>query len=99
MAGEMTTPTRIAILGAGGLGKAAARIIGMKRELRLCTVCDSKGYVVAPEGLDCEAIAAVEGDLVGGYRRAAPSPTLADSGWAQDRGVAPSPRGRRRGPP
>ena len=86
-AGSMTTEEsqiRVAVLGAGGLGKAAAWIIGMKRQLRLCAICDSKGYVVAPEGLDCEAIAAVEGDLVEGDRRLAPSPSLADSGSARD---------------
>jgi hypothetical protein len=59
---------RVAILGAGGLGKAAARIIGMKRELRLCAVCDSKGIVVSPEGLDTDALSATSGDVVTSYR-------------------------------
>ena len=61
-------PVRVAVLGAGGLGKAAARIIGMKRELRLTAICDSRGLVVASEGLDCGAIAGISGDLVAGYR-------------------------------
>jgi saccharopine dehydrogenase-like NADP-dependent oxidoreductase len=60
-------PIRIAVLGAGGLGKAAARIIGMKRELRLTAICDSRGYVASPEGLDTEALAGCSGDLVDGY--------------------------------
>jgi hypothetical protein len=61
-------PIRVAVLGAGGLGKAAARIIGMKRELRLTAVCDSQGFVASAEGLDVEALAGIGGDLVEGYR-------------------------------
>lgn len=34
---------RVAVLGAGGLGQAAAKIIGMKREMKLVAICDSKG--------------------------------------------------------
>ena len=61
-------PLRVAVLGAGGLGKAAARIIGMKRELRLTAICDSQGVVASAEGLDGEALAGLTGGLVGGYR-------------------------------
>ena len=61
---------RVAVLGAGGLGKAACRIIGMKRELQLCGVCDSKGIVVSAEGLEPEAFRELTGDLVTGYRQA-----------------------------
>ena len=62
---------RVGVLGAGGLGRAAARIIGMKRELSLCAICDSKGLVISPEGLDAQAIAARSStDLVTGYRQA-----------------------------
>ena len=63
----MERPIRIAVLGAGGLGKAAARIIGMKRELRLAAICDSRGIVASSEGLDGEAVAGITGDLVDGY--------------------------------
>ena len=65
------SPIRVAVLGAGGLGKAAARIIGMKQELRLCAMCDSKGLVVSPDGLQTQALSAISGDLVRGYREAA----------------------------
>jgi hypothetical protein len=61
---------RVAVLGAGGLGKAAARIIGMKRELSLAAICDSRGIVSSAEGLDAAAVASATGDLVEGYRRA-----------------------------
>jgi len=64
-------PLRIAVLGAGGLGKAAARIIGMKRELRLCAICDSHGIVVGDGGLETELVGSLSGDLVESYRRAA----------------------------
>ena len=62
-------PVRVAVLGAGGLGRAAARIIGMKRQLRLDAICDSRGIVRSPEGLSGELIAELSGDLVESYRR------------------------------
>ncbi|MBI3021277.1 MAG: saccharopine dehydrogenase-like oxidoreductase [Candidatus Omnitrophica bacterium] len=65
----MTSPVRIGVLGAGGLGKAAARIISKKRELCLAAVCDSRGIVSSAEGLDGTALAGVSGDLVAGCRR------------------------------
>ena len=61
--------TRVAVLGAGGLGRAAARIISMKRELSLAAICDSHGMVAGAEGLDGAVLARVSGDLVDGYRR------------------------------
>ena len=61
-------PIRVAVLGAGGLGKAAARIIGMKWELRLAAICDSRGIVTSAEGLNGELVAGIAGDLVDGYR-------------------------------
>jgi hypothetical protein len=61
---------RVAVLGAGGLGKAAARIIGMKQELTLCAICDSRGIVTSKEGLETELIASLAGDLVSGYHHA-----------------------------
>ena len=64
-------PIRVAVLGAGGLGKAAARILGMKRELQLTAICDSRGLLVAEEGLEAERVASISGDLLDGYRRAA----------------------------
>ncbi len=70
MAAE-TTPIRIAVLGAGGLGRAACRIIGLKSELRLVAICDSKGVVASPEGLSCALLTEGSGDLVGAYTAAA----------------------------
>lgn len=65
---------RVAVLGAGGLGKAAARIIAMKREARLTAICDSRGMVSSAEGLDGAALSTIAGDLVDGVRRWADSP-------------------------
>jgi hypothetical protein len=64
------TRTRIAVLGAGGLGKAACAIIGKKAELTLTAVCDSRGIVVSGRGLDASVLGGISGDLVGSYRQA-----------------------------
>ncbi len=46
---------KIAILGAGGLGKAAAHIISQKKELQLVAIADADGFVFDPHGIDpCE---------------------------------------------
>lgn len=66
----MANPIRVVVLGAGGLGKAAARIIGAKKEVKLSAICDSRGFVHSSEGLDTDALALLEGDLVDGYRQA-----------------------------
>lgn len=66
----MNDKIRIAVLGAGGLGKAAANIIGMKEECRLTVMCDSNGYIADEAGLNTQWISGVQGDLVEGYRRA-----------------------------
>lgn len=56
----------IAILGAGGLGKNAVKMIGMKKELRLVGICDSRGFAFDSKGLDTERIAtAPEGSTIG----------------------------------
>ena len=68
---ESTTVLRIGVLGAGGLGKAAARIIGAKQEFKLAAICDSKGIVSSSEGLETGAVASISGDLVSGYQAAA----------------------------
>ena len=91
-------PIRIAVLGAGGLGKAAARIISKKHELRLVAICDSQGIVTSAEGIDGERIAGISGDLVDGVRELAPAASSATAHRQQaasaarlpERGGAPS---------
>lgn len=53
---------RVAILGAGGLGKAAAQIIDHKTEMTLVAVGDASGVVYQPEGVAAADIARVKVD-------------------------------------
>lgn len=47
---------RVAVLGAGGLGKAAAEIVGLKDEMSLVGICDSKGFIFDEKGIDTSRI-------------------------------------------
>jgi len=47
---------RIAVLGAGGLGRAAVKVIACKRSLDLVAICDSRGVAYAEGGLDTAAL-------------------------------------------
>lgn len=51
---------RVAVLGAGGLGKAAAQIIECKQELTLVAVADASGFVYDAAGIAAGAIARVK---------------------------------------
>jgi len=46
----------IAVLGAGGLGKSAARIIEQKNEVKIIATCDKKGYFIDENGIDPKKI-------------------------------------------
>ena len=52
---------RIAVLGAGGLGKAAAAVLSQKREMRLVAICDRSGVLHAPSGVDAAAVVNLPG--------------------------------------
>ncbi|MBD2361479.1 saccharopine dehydrogenase-like oxidoreductase [Anabaena minutissima FACHB-250] len=57
---------RIGVLGFGGLGQAAAKVLAGKREMTLVTVADQKGYAYAGEGLnfqDCIATYQSQGSV------------------------------------
>jgi hypothetical protein len=47
----LKAPIRVGILGFGGLGQAAARVLAPKQEMTWVAVADQKGYAYAPEGL------------------------------------------------
>ncbi|MBI3026839.1 saccharopine dehydrogenase-like oxidoreductase [Candidatus Woesearchaeota archaeon] len=47
---------KIAILGAGGLGKAAARIIEQKKEIRIVAACDNSGFAIDEKGIKPENV-------------------------------------------
>jgi hypothetical protein len=51
---------KVAILGAGGLGKAAAQIIECKEEMTLVAVADAGGYACDHNGLPAAEIARVK---------------------------------------
>ena len=58
----------IAILGAGGLGKSAARIIEQKKEVRIVAVCDSEGVIINKRGIRPKKIYSLSKDeSVGKY--------------------------------
>src|ERR1044072_521713 len=50
------TKMRIAILGAGGLGKAAAQIIEKKSEMTLVAVADAGGFVFDARGIAADEV-------------------------------------------
>ncbi|AFZ27841.1 saccharopine dehydrogenase-like oxidoreductase [Cylindrospermum stagnale PCC 7417] len=47
-------PIRVGVLGFGGLGQAAAKVLAGKREMILVAVADQKGYAYSAEGLKIE---------------------------------------------
>lgn len=50
---------KLGVLGFGGLGQAAARVLAPKQEMRLVAAADRKGYAYSPEGLDPDACISV----------------------------------------
>ncbi|MTJ08055.1 saccharopine dehydrogenase-like oxidoreductase [Anabaena sp. UHCC 0204] len=50
-----TQPIRVGVLGFGGLGQAAAKLLSSKREMILVAAADQKGYAYSTEGLDTTA--------------------------------------------
>jgi Glutamate/Leucine/Phenylalanine/Valine dehydrogenase len=54
MINQSANPIRVGVLGFGGLGQAAAKILAVKQEMTLVAAADHKGYVYQPTGLDIE---------------------------------------------
>ena len=52
MIDRVASPIKVGVLGFGGLGQAAARILAAKQEMILVAAADQKGYVYDPQGLD-----------------------------------------------
>lgn len=50
--GKQVNKSNIAVLGAGGLGMAAAKMIAEKKEMKLVAIADKGGYLVDSEGID-----------------------------------------------
>ena len=53
------SPIRVGVLGFGGLGQAAARVLAPKREMIWVAAADQKGYTYAAQGLDPDASIAI----------------------------------------
>lgn len=49
---QVINPIRVGVLGFGGLGQAAARVLAPKQEMLWVAAADQKGYIYAPEGLN-----------------------------------------------
>ncbi len=49
---KAVSKANIAVLGAGGLGTAAANMIAGKKEMRLVAIADKTGYLIDPDGID-----------------------------------------------
>jgi hypothetical protein len=47
---------QIAVLGAGGLGRTMAKLIGMKRGMRLVAICDTEGFAFSETGIAAEEL-------------------------------------------
>ena len=52
---KVTDPIRVGVLGFGGLGQAAARVLAPKGEMILVAAADQKGYAYNPTGIDIDA--------------------------------------------
>jgi len=64
----VASPIRVGVLGFGGLGQAAARILAAKKEMILVAAADQKGYVYDPQGLNInEAISTYHKENSVGY--------------------------------
>jgi len=60
----MADVKRIAVLGAGGLGRNMARLLEQKKEMRLVAVCDKGGYAFDPTGISSAQVEAAAGTTV-----------------------------------
>jgi hypothetical protein len=58
---QTANPIKVGVLGFGGLGQAAAKILAAKQEMSLVAAADQKGYVYDPAGLNIDA-------AISGYR-------------------------------
>ena len=54
---DRTPAMAVGVLGFGGLGQAAARVLASKGEMRLVAAADKQGYAYNPAGLDGQACA------------------------------------------
>ncbi|HEY9767782.1 MAG TPA: saccharopine dehydrogenase-like oxidoreductase [Coleofasciculaceae cyanobacterium] len=51
---KTVNPIKVGVLGFGGLGQAAAKILAAKQEMNLVAAADHKGYIYNPAGLNLD---------------------------------------------
>ena len=59
---RQVAPLSVGVLGFGGLGQAATRVLAPKAEMLLVAAADKKGYVYSPGGLDTDVCMAAYRD-------------------------------------
>ncbi|MEL6440755.1 MAG: saccharopine dehydrogenase-like oxidoreductase [Cyanobacteria bacterium J06621_8] len=52
---KVVRPIRVGVLGFGGLGQAAAKILATKQEMNLVAVADRHGYLYEPTGINLDS--------------------------------------------
>jgi len=62
---ERNETANIAVLGAGGLGMAAAKMLSKKKEMRLAAIADKTGYIIDPDGIDAGPLEAKKPGEIG----------------------------------
>ena len=62
IAHQPQSPLRVGVLGFGGLGQAAARLLAAKREMVLVAAADRHGYLYQPTGIDVDGCIAAYRD-------------------------------------
>lgn len=55
MINKAVKPIQVGVLGFGGLGQAAAKILATKQEMNLVAAADHQGYIYDPAGLNIDA--------------------------------------------
>lgn len=69
----MSNAKRVAVLGAGGLGRNMARLLDYKESMKLVAICDTDGYAFDPQGISSADLDNIPpgntvGDLKAGIR-------------------------------
>jgi hypothetical protein len=81
MATHLTSPIKVGVLGFGGLGQAAARVIALKQEAILVAVADRHGYAYDREGLNVDT-------AISTYHQQGSIGYLSSHGIKSDRSIA-----------
>jgi hypothetical protein len=81
MATHLTSPIKVGVLGFGGLGQAAARVLAPKQEAILVAAADRHGYAYDREGLNAD-------NAIATYHQQGSIGYLSSNGIKSDRSIA-----------